>query len=138
MSYHSAHLRNERADLKAVNTLVVLVNEMTSLAKTQPSVSSILRYMTLAYSYDNKYIIIGQDPYPSHIVPCFGSAYSQSKDTQDTPTTRIIYEHFNGPGDSGGSTVRNMIRENWRLIQNGYLFVNSDFSRSRKRTDIRN
>jgi len=92
--------------------------------------------MALAYSYDIKYVIIGQDPYPSHIVPYFGSAYSQSRDTQDTPTTRIIYEHFNGPDDNGGLNVRNMIRENWRLIQSGYLFVNSDFSGSHKRTDV--
>ena len=39
-------------------------------------------------------MVIGSHPYPDHIVPFLGSSYSQEDDTVDTPTTRIIAQHF--------------------------------------------
>jgi len=111
-----------------VKALVDLVNGVTSLGPHQESWASILRYMTLALEYDIRYVIVGQSPYPSHLVPYLGSAYSQTHGTSDTPTTQIIVEHFVSVYGQHVQNVRHMLRENWRLLECGYLFVNSNYS----------
>ena len=136
MVYHGGSAREERADLSTARALVALVNGLCSLIEEQPSALRILRYMVLAYSYNIRYVVIGQNPYPSTIVPWLGSAYSQLSGTKDTPTTQIICEHFNESADAGGLYVRNMIRNNWKLLENGYLFVNSDYAKGRDRSDV--
>jgi uracil DNA glycosylase len=126
MSYHSTQVSIERAQGRSRWAIVELVNNICALATTQSSSTSILRYMMLAYCYKINYVIIGQSPYPDHIVPHMGSAYSQSLGSNDTATTRVICQHFTS--DNGiDSHVRLMIRNNWQLLERGYLFVNSDY-----------
>ena len=134
--YWNGDMRNERAQMRSNRALISLINGMCTLVSIKPSISCILRYMILAYSYDIRYVIIGQDPYPCHLIPFFGSSYSQSSNTTDTKTTTIIGKHFNEPEDCNGVHVRNMIRENWRLIEHGYLFVNADYSKSYMRSAV--
>jgi hypothetical protein len=82
--------------------------------------------LVLAYCYKINYVIIGQSPYPDHIVPYMGSAYSQSPGSNDTPTTGVISQHFTNE-DGIDCHVKSMIRNNWQLLERGYLFVNSDY-----------
>ena len=128
MVYHTSDSGRRRAQDHSIQALVDLVNDLCSLGATQHSCSSILRYMTLALHYDIRFVIIGQNPYPDYLVPYLGSAYSQTQDTRDTPTTTIVTEHFNRDEDNDGANVRSMLGENWRLLERGYLFVNSDYS----------
>jgi hypothetical protein len=136
MVYLSSNKARERADLASNRALKCLVNDMVSLVDTQPSVVCILRYMVLAYSYNINYVVLGQDPYPDHIVPYLGSAYSQVESSVSTPTTDIICKHFSGSNNNDGVDVRNMIRNNWRLLAYGYLFINSDYTKSHIRSDV--
>jgi hypothetical protein len=63
----------------------------------------------MAYSYDIRYVIVGQSPYPDDIVPYFGSAYSQCDGSVDTPTTRIICDHFDGSHEN--DVTHNLVRQ---------------------------
>jgi hypothetical protein len=44
-------------------------------------------------------------------------------------------EHFDGT-DVNDVYIRDMIRNNWMLLESGYLFVNSDFARDITRSPI--
>ncbi len=136
MVYHSSNKAKERADLASNRALIYLINDMVSLVDTQPSIVCILRYMILAFSYNIRYVVLGQNPYPNHLVPYLGSAYSQVESSVNTPTTDIICKHFNELNGNDGVNVRNMIRNNWKLLAHGYLFVNSDYTKSHKRSDV--
>lgn len=72
----------------------------------------------------------------NHLVPCFDSAYSQAVGTPNTPTTRIITKQFTKDGDENGERVKCMLQRNWRLLECGYLFVNSDYSLNQKRPAV--
>jgi hypothetical protein len=91
--------------------------------------------MALAYCYDIRYVIIGQTPYPDDIVPYFGSAYSQCDGSLDTPTTKMICDHFDG-SDKNDMYIRDTARNNWMLLECGFLFVNSDLARGVTRSPI--
>jgi hypothetical protein len=135
MSYNSTVHSAARACKASRRAVIELINSIYTLGHTQTSCIPILRYMALAYCYDIRYVIVGQNPYPSDIVPHFGSAYSQCDNSVDTPTTRIICEHFDG-SDVNDVYIRDMIRNNWMLLESGYLFVNSDFARDITRSPI--
>ena len=79
MTYHGIHVRNERADLRGNEALIVLINGICTLAKEQPSDLSMLQCMLLASSCNIGHVIIDQDPHLSYVVPYFGSACSQSE-----------------------------------------------------------
>ena len=96
MSYNSTVHSAARACKASRRAVIELINSKYTLGHTQTSCIPILRYMALAYCYDIRYVIVGQNPYPTDIVPHFGSAYSQCDNSVDTPTTRIICEHFDG------------------------------------------
>jgi hypothetical protein len=126
MTYQTTHAAIKAADYRFRLALVELWKDMHSLSNEQPSAISILRYMLLEYCHQIRHIFIGQDPYPDHIVPDIGSAYSQREGTKDTPTTRIMQRHFRA-STGMDRVVTDMIRSNWLLLASGYLFFNCNY-----------
>ena len=73
-------------------------------------------------NFSTNTIVIGQSPYPSKLIPYFGSAFSQEKNTRDTPTTQIFGRHF-----EDRDLAIDMIRNNWLMLEEGYILVNADY-----------
>ena len=72
-------------------------------------------YMMACFNYRAHIVVIGSHPYPDHIVTFLGSSYSQQDDTVDTPTTRIIAQHFDDDEELE-SVMGRSVRESWKTI----------------------
>lgn len=100
-----------------------MVRDMIEMSGVYPAVTSILRYLIACYNYNIHSIIVGEKPYPSAIVPTLGASYSQTVDSSNTPTIEVISAHFRDE-----PMVVDAIRNSWRLLQEGYLFLNAYYS----------
>lgn len=110
----------EYVDREAIQSLGL---DMMRLSNTWPGASSVWRYMTCALHYPIHTVVIGQCPYEDHLLPHLGAAFSQAEYTRDTPTTSMFNLHFTELGDS----PRDFIRSTWKLLLQGYMFVNADY-----------
>ena len=73
----------QRSRARSMRLIVEMFADMAALVANV----SIARYMMACFNYRVRDVIIGSHPYPDHIVPCLGSAYSQQDRTCSTPTT---------------------------------------------------
>ena len=105
------------------STIQSMLLDIEELCTSEESTKNILRYMIYCYSYPIHTIIVGECPYPGHIIPYMGSAYSQVDDSEDTPSTQVICKHFDEY-----SGMREMIRSSWKLLPLGYMFINAYYS----------
>jgi hypothetical protein len=96
--------------------------DMIEISPVYPAADNIWRYMNCILDYNINTIVIGQNPYPSELVPFFGAAFSQADGTKDTPTTRIFSLHF-----TDQPTATKFIRSTWSLLPSGRAFVNADY-----------
>ena len=112
-----------RALARTGSTIQSMLLDIEELSASEESTKNILRYMIHCYSYPIHTIVVGECPYPGHIIPHMGSAYSQADDSEDTPSTQVICKHF-----EEHSGMREMIRNSWRLLPLGYMFVNAYYS----------
>ena len=96
--------------------------ELHALGGMYAPAHSILTYIPCSQYYPIDKIVVGSCPYPQNIVPPLRSAYSQTHDSADTPTTRIFSLHF-----EDGETAAETLRRSWTLLTQGYLFINADF-----------
>ena len=110
------------SDFRAIAVRARFLCEMHALGGTYAPAHSILTYITCSQHYPIDKIVVGSCPYPQHIVPPLGSAYSQTRDSENTPTTRIFSLHF-----EDGETAAEALRRSWTLLLQGYLFINADF-----------
>ena len=99
-----------------------MLNDIMPLEGEFPASVKILRYLHICAKFLINTIVIGQSPYPSKLVPYFGSAFSQEKGTRDAPTTQIFGIHF-----EDRDLATDMIRNNWLMLEEGYVFVNADY-----------
>ena len=88
-----------------------LLNDgMLSLVQHHRSVANIILYMRCYSEFELKRIVKGQSPYYETLVPLLGAAYSQTDNSVDTPTIRIIARRFQDP--QLASTVAESFRNN--------------------------
>jgi len=106
-----------------------MFTDMATLGANQHSLSSIMRYMIACFNYKIRDIVIGSHPYPDHIVPHYGSAYSQQYNTNDTPTTEIIGQHFSDSPELR-SDILSCIRGSWKTIACGCIWLNASYANS--------
>ena len=69
---------------------------------------------------------MGLHPYQDIIVPFLGSSYAQLGGTWDTPTTRIIGQHFQDYCDLRPLIVR-CDRKSWKTIKAGCVCLNTSY-----------
>jgi hypothetical protein len=100
--------------------MVDMLNNMATAACEGVATKKIMHYLLASENYPIDKIVIGQNPYPDNIVPYLGSAYSQETGTKNTPSTDVVVKHFPDEPD-----FEECIRNSWRLLPEGYLFVNS-------------
>ena len=105
------------------STMQSMLLDIEELCITKPSTRNILRYMIHCYRHPIHTIIIGERPYADHIIPYMGSAYGQVIDSDDTPSMEVICKHF-----TDYSGMRSTIRDSWKLLPLGYMFVNAYYS----------
>ena len=101
-----------------------MFSDLGELWKVQSSAASIARYMVACYNYDVHTIIVGEKPYPDHMVPFIGSSYSQCIDTPDTPTIVALTSH---PWSSPISLGSNFTLTGWMppVHRHGCLMINA-------------
>lgn len=109
--------------MRSTNLLLSMLTDMQRLHSSCTSISKILRYMLACYNYSIDTIIVGERPYPSYMIPHLGSSYSQTYDTQDTPTNRVIATHFRDDTD-----IVYMMRESWKMLHCGCAFLNAYYT----------
>ena len=116
-----------RADSRSNAALRAMFADMATLVAKQQSLYSILRYMIACFNYSTPKIVIGSHPYSDSVVPHLGSSYSQRDGTADTPTTRIVADHFMAEPDYY-TAVRGCIRESWKTLVCGCAWFNATYS----------
>lgn len=110
--------------MEYVNTIVLgsMVLNIRRLNVECTELDRIWRYLFCIQLYDIKTIVIGQNSYEPHMMPMMASAFSQSSDTPDTPSTRLFSTHFDNSEIS-----KSFIRSTWTLLPRGIAFVNADY-----------
>ena len=99
-----------------------MLNHIMSLEGEFPASDKIFRYLHICAKFPINTMFIGQSPYPSKLVPYFGSAFSQEKGARDTPSTQFFGRHF-----EDRDLATDMIRNNRLMLEERYFFVNADY-----------
>ena len=116
----------QRSRKRSMRLIMEMFADMAALVANQHSLVWITRYMIACFNYRIQDIIIGSHPYPDHIVPCLGSAYSQQDRIHNTPTTEIIDQHFSENPELRSSIV-SCICESWKTIKVGCIWLNASY-----------
>jgi hypothetical protein len=105
------------------NILIDMTMDLRQLSCKTECANRTWRYMILAIAHSPTTIVIGQSSYSENIVPSIGSAFSQTLDSSDTPTTSVLFsDHFENVG-----LATEFLRSNWKLLSQKCMFVNADY-----------
>jgi hypothetical protein len=124
MVYHCSVESIEPAGVRSNRVILAMFSDLAELWEVQESIGSITRYLIACYNYNKHTIIVGEKPYPDHIIPFIGASYSQCVNTKDTPTIEVIAQHF-----PYNPYATKCMRESWKLLGGGYMFLNAYYSK---------
>jgi len=123
---HDDNKAVQRARKRSIRLVREMFADMATLVAQQNSLMSVMRYMVACFNYRVNTVVIGSHPYPDNVVPFLGASYAQQHGTPDTPTTRIIGQHFQDDPELRSLVVR-CVRESWKTIKGGCIWLNASY-----------
>lgn len=101
------------------------------------TVMSVLRYYIDCYRIDKvKYIVIGQDPYKSYVLPKKASAFAYQPTTSDRgipPSIQVMVDsviNYKPKVERYRNNLVRMFTRSYEMLDEGVIFINSSYSTS--------